>query len=69
MQHGCSRSITGLYHFLRKQGTMAVKPHNPKYVPKPYEQMLYPDQRVQVDVKHFPSAYIVGQPEGIKFYQ
>lgn len=55
-QRGYSRSVTGLYRFLRKQGLMAVKPPNPKYVPKPYEQMDYPGQRVQIDVKFVPSA-------------
>ena len=42
MQKGYKRSITGLYRFLRKQGILAVKPPNPKYVPKPYEKMDYP---------------------------
>lgn len=55
-QRGYSRSISGLYRILRKQGFMAVHPPNPKYVPKPYEQMLYPGQRIQVDVKFVPSA-------------
>ena len=55
-QKGYSRSITGLYRFLRKQGIMAVKPPNPKYIPKPYEQMDYPGQRIQIDVKFVPSA-------------
>ena len=43
-------SIAGLYRFLRKSGQMAKKLPNPKYVPKPYEQMQYPGQRVQIDV-------------------
>ena len=55
-QRGYSRSITGLYRILRKMGQMAVKPPNPKYVPKPYEKMLYPGQRVQIDVKVVPTA-------------
>lgn len=38
-QRGYSRSIPGLYRFLKKLGLMAVKPPNPKYVPKPYEQL------------------------------
>ena len=46
MQRGYTRSITGLYRVLRKQGEMAVKTPNPKYVPKPYEQMQYPGQCV-----------------------
>ena len=69
MQRGYSRSITGLYRVLRKQGQMAVKPKNPKYIPKPYEQMLYPGQRVQIDVKFVPSACLVGDAHGKKFYQ
>ena len=68
-QRGYSRSVTGLYRVLRKQGQMAVKPKNPKYIPKPYEQMLFPGQRVQIDVKFVPSACIVGDAEGQKFYQ
>lgn len=68
-QRGYTRSITGLYRILRKQGQMPVKPPNPKYVPKPYEQMLYPGQRVQIDVKFVPEACIVGEANGKKFYQ
>lgn len=69
MQRGYTRSITGLYRVLRKQGQMAVKPPNPKYVPKPYELMYYPGQRVQIDVKHVPAACLVGEAAGKKFYQ
>lgn len=68
-QRGYARSITGLYRVLRKQGQMAVKPPNPKYIPKPYEKMLYPGQRVQIDVKFVPEACIVGDAKGKKFYQ
>lgn len=55
-QKGYSRSISGLYRFLKKQGMMAVHPPNPKYIPKPYEKMDYPGQRIQVDVKFVPYA-------------
>lgn len=68
-QRGYTRSITGLYRFLRKQGMMAVHPKNPKYIPKPYEQMHYPGQRVQIDVKFVPAACLVNEAEGQKFYQ
>lgn len=68
-KRGYSRSITGLYRVLRRQGQMAVKPSNPKYIPKPYEEMLYPGQRVQIDVKVVPSACIFGESQGEKFYQ
>jgi transposase InsO family protein len=69
MQRGYTRSITGLYRVLRRQGQMAVKPSNPKYVPKPYEKMYYPGQRVQIDVKHVPSSCMVGDAKDQKFYQ
>ena len=69
-QRGYSRSISGLYRFLRKQGIMAVHPPNPKYIPKPYEAMDYPGQRIQVDVKFVPSACLKNsQVIGKQFFQ
>ena len=68
-QRGYTRSITGLYRLLRRQGELAVKPPNPKCIPKPYEKMQYPGQRVQIDVKFVPEVCIVGQAKGQKFYQ
>lgn len=68
-QRGYTRSVTGLYRILRKQGQMTVKPPNPKYIHKPYEKMLYPGQRVQIDVKVVPTVCIVGDAKGQKFYQ
>ena len=67
---GYTRSIPGLYRFLRKQGIMAVHPPNLKYIPKPYEQMQRPGQRIQIDVKFVPSSCLKN-PRGIseKFYQ
>ena len=62
-QRGYTRSITGLYRFLKKQGMTAQKLPNPKYVAKPYEQMLYPGQRIQIDVKFVPSVCLVGDAE------
>ena len=38
-QRGYTRSVTGLYRLLRRQGQMAVKLPNPKYIARPYEQM------------------------------
>lgn len=70
MRRGYTRSIPGLYRFLRKQGIMAVHPPNPKYIPKPYEQMQRPGQRIQIDVKFVPSSCLKN-PKVIseKFYQ
>ena len=60
-RRGYTRSISGLYRLLRKRGQMAVKLPKPKYTPKPYEQMQYPGQRVQIDVKYVPTACLVGE--------
>ena len=60
-QRGYTRSVSGLYRFLRKNNKMAVKLPNPKYIPKPYEQMQYPGQRVQIDVKFVPKSCLVGE--------
>ena len=69
-RRGYSRSISGLYRFLRKLGIMAVHPPNPKYIPKPYEKMDYPGQRIQVDVKFVPSACLKNsQVIGKQFFQ
>lgn len=68
-QRGYTRSITGLYRLLIRDSLMAKKPANPKYIPKPYEQMQYPGQRVQIDVKFVPSSCIVGDAKDEKFYQ
>ena len=68
MQRGYTRSITGLYRVLRRTGEIAVKAPNPKYIPRPYEQMTYPGQRVQIDVKFVPSVCLVGDAKGEKYY-
>ena len=68
-QRGYTRSVTSLYRILVKQGKMAVKLANPKYIPKPYEQMQYPGQRIQIDGKFVPAASIAGTSEGEKYYQ
>ena len=70
-QRGYTRSITGLYRMLRRLGETPVKLPNPKYIPKPYEPMLYPGQRVQIDVKHVPVSCIVAPDDhrSKKYYQ
>lgn len=68
-KRGYTRSISGLYKLLGRIDGKPVKLPNPKYIPKPYEQMQYPGQRVQIDVKFVPQTSIVGQEENTKWYQ
>ena len=52
---GYTRSITSLYREMVRQGIYKKTPSKKKqYVPKPYEEMDYPGQRVQIDVKYVP---------------
>ena len=43
---------------MRKLGLFPQAEKKPAYKPKPYEQMTYPGQRVQVDVKVVPRKCI-----------
>jgi transposase InsO family protein len=66
---GYQRHYVSLYRVLVREGLLpAKKPKKAKYVPQPYEQMTYPGQRVQIDVKHVPRTCQV-HPEGRKYYQ
>lgn len=60
-ERGYTRSISGLYKLLRRIGGNPIRLPNPKYIPKPYEQMQYPGQKVQIDVKYVPPSCLVGE--------
>ena len=68
-QRGYCRTIPALWRILKKLSLAPIKLKNPKYIPKPYEQMTYPGQRIQIDVKHVPSSCLVGEAASSKFYQ
>lgn len=71
MQRGYKRSIPSLWRVLKRLSLHPIKLPNPKYIAKPYEKMLYPGQRVQVDVKIVPLSCIVPNADGLqeRFYQ
>ena len=66
-KRGYSRCIESLWRVLRREGLAAKEKPRKKYTPKPYEQMKYPGQRVQIDVKVVPRSCIAN-PE-LKLYQ
>ena len=68
-QRGYSRSISGLYRVLRRIDGKPIKLPNPKKESKPYEQMHYPGQRGQIDVKYVPKSCLVGEAEGEGYFQ
>ena len=56
MQNGYKRSISGLFKVMQRIGIYKKTPSKKKqYVPKPYEQMTFPGERVQIDVKYVPT--------------
>ena len=57
-QRGYTRRPESLFRVMRKLGLFSVTEKKKAYKPKPYEQMTYPGQRVQVDVKVVPRRCI-----------
>lgn len=57
-QKGYTRRPESLFRVMRKLGMFTQPKPQVGYKPKPYEQMKYPGQRVQVDVKVVPRSCI-----------
>ena len=57
-QRGYTRRPESLFRVMRKLGLFPQAEKKPACKPKPYEQMTYPGQRVQVDVKVVPRRCI-----------
>ena len=57
-QRGYTRCPESLFRVMRKMGMFPAEKPKKVYKPKPYEQMTYPGQRVQVDVKVVPRVCI-----------
>lgn len=69
---GYTRSIAGLYRCMKRLGLKTSTPKKkPVYQPKPYQQAIFPGEKVQIDVKVVPAVCIVGQAkeQGEKMYQ
>ena len=57
-QRGYTRRPESLFRVMRKMGLFLAEKPKKTYKPKPYEQMAYPGERVQVDVKVVPRKCI-----------
>ena len=63
---GYTRSITSLYRVMQRIGIYKKTPSKKKkYEPKPYQQMTYPGERIQIDVKYVPKE--IQTDNGIEF--
>ena len=65
-QRGYTRCPESLFRVMRRMGMFPAEKPKKVYKPKPYEQMTYPGQRVQVDVKVVPRVCIT-DPEARLF--
>ena len=66
-QNGYTRPLSSLYRVMKRLGYYHTENPKKKYVPKPMEQMKYPGQRVQIDVKFVPLTCIT--TKGERYFQ
>lgn len=66
-KRGYTRRPESLFRVMRRLQMFPLAKEKKKYIPKPYEQMQYPGQRIQIDVKVVPRSCIA-DPE-LKLYQ
>ena len=69
---GYKRSITSLYRVMQRLGIYQKTPSKKKeYEAKPYQQMTYPGERVQIDVKYVPLKSLTKEIKEIdgRYYQ
>lgn len=67
-KRGYTRRPETLFRKMRQLGLISMqKEKKPKHTPKPYEQMTYAGERVQIDVKVVPRRCITNPEE--KYYQ
>ena len=66
-KRGYTRRPESLFRLMRRLGMFPQPKPKKKYIPKPYEQMQYPGQRVQIDVKVVPRGCIADP--GLRLFQ
>ena len=66
-KRGYTRRPESLYRVLKRLSLLPPAAAKKAYVPKPYEQMTYPGERVQIDVKFVPMRCLANPEQ--KLYQ
>jgi transposase InsO family protein len=66
-RHGYTRHPGSLYRVMKRMGYFSKPKAKQKYIPKQMEQMTYPGQKVQIDVKFVPLSCI--STPGERYYQ
>ena len=67
-KRGYTRRPESLFRIMRKLGMCPQAKRQEPYKPKPYEQMRYPGQRVQIDVKVVPLRCLANSDERLFQY-
>lgn len=67
--YGYRRTLTALYKLLRREGILSGPRKRARRKPKPYEPILVPGERIQIDVKHVPKGCLVGGLSTKRVYQ
>jgi len=66
---GYTRSLPALYRLLRKKDLLPAPTRRRKRRSQPYQPILVPGERFQMDVKHVPKECLVGALAGRRLYQ
>lgn len=69
LRFGYKRTIPALYRLLRRQGIIPPPGRKRRHKSKPYQPILIPGERFQVDVKYVPKECLVGSLAGKNVYQ
>lgn len=67
-KRGYTRTVEGLYRCMRREGLVKEKSKKEKPKPKLYEQMTYPGERIQIDVKVVPRNCLANKEERLFQY-
>lgn len=68
VSRGYTRHIVSLYRVMNRMDLIQKTQRKP-YIPKPYTQMTYPGERIQIDVKFVPLACCPNRLPGERFFQ
>ena len=68
-EHRYKRTVTALYRLLRREGVIPPPTKKRRRKSKPYQPILVPGERIQIDVKYVPKRCLVGGLSRKQFYQ
>lgn len=67
-RRGYSRCMESLYRVMQREGLIKDRPVKEKRKSKPYEQMIHPGERIQINVKVVPQSCLANKEERLYQY-